>query len=260
MTSVVPAEGGLTISNAQRGGRQILAAHGRIDHDTAQHLVQALTRASADAPVALDLGAAEVADGPGTLLLLSTMRRLRARQHELVVVCPQPSMRRALDRSGLARRLELLSDGEGIHDLPPRRPTGPNTPGAAAARPRHRAATAARRADLLVDATLAIEQRHAEPDLALRDIAREVATSSRQLQRVFAELVGSAFRDELAAVRMHHGANLLQTTDLPVSEIARRVGYRHSAQFSKAFRRYHDVSPSVLRRAHRKRYAAMAIG
>jgi AraC family transcriptional regulator of adaptative response / methylphosphotriester-DNA alkyltransferase methyltransferase len=144
--------------------------------------------------------------------------------------------------------------------LPPRRAKGPADAGDAAARPRQGARTAARRAELLVDATLAIEQRHAEPDLALRDIAREVATSSRQLQRVFAELVGSAFRDELAAVRMHHGANLLQTTDLPVSEIARRVGYRQSAQFSKAFRRYHDVSPSILRRARRKQHAAMTAG
>ena len=123
---------------------------------------------------------------------------------------------------------------------------------------RHRAVTTAGRAALLADATLAIERRHAEPDLALSDIAHDIATSSRQLQRVFAELAGSAFRDELAAVRMQHGADLLQTTDLPVSEIAKRVGYRQSAPFAKAFRRYHDVSPIVLRRARRAYEAAVA--
>jgi AraC family transcriptional regulator, regulatory protein of adaptative response / methylphosphotriester-DNA alkyltransferase methyltransferase len=255
MTSIVTTAGGLSLSNARRGGRQILAAHGRIDHGTAQHLVWAVPCASADEPVALDLCAAEVADGPGTVLLLSTMRRLHARQRELIVVCPQPALRRALDRTGLARRIELLSDGERIHDLPPRRATGPSSPRTVAAPPRQRTATAARRAELLVDATLAIEQRHADPGLTLHDVAHAVATSDRQLQRVFAELAGSAFRDELAAVRMHHGANLLQTTDLPVSVIARRVGYRQSAQFAKAFRRYHDVSPIALRRANRKHQA-----
>ena len=92
----------------------------------------------------------------------------------------------------------------------------------------------------------------------MTDIAHEIDTSSRQLQRVFAELAGSAFRDELAAVRMQHGADLLQATDLPVSAIARRVGYRQSAPFAKAFRRYHDVSPTVLRRTRRAYDAAVA--
>jgi transcriptional regulator GlxA family with amidase domain len=92
-----------------------------------------------------------------------------------------------------------------------------------------------------------MESRHPDPDLGLDHVAREIATSSRQLQRVFAELAASAFRDELAAVRMQHGAVLLQTTGLPVAEVARRVGYRQGAQFAKAFRRHAGVSPSILR-------------
>src|SRR4029078_4757825 len=130
---------------------------------------------------------------------------------------------------------------------PPHRPAHPPP----RAPRRHRVATTARRAELLADATLAIERRHAEPDLTVTDIAHEIDTPSRQLQRVFAELAGSAFRDELAAVRMQHGADLLQATDLPVSEIAKRRGHRQSAQFAKAFRRYHEVSPTVLRRTRR---------
>jgi AraC family transcriptional regulator, regulatory protein of adaptative response / methylphosphotriester-DNA alkyltransferase methyltransferase len=34
-----------------------------------------------------------------------------------------------------------------------------------------------------------------------------------------------------------------------VSAIAGRVGYRQAAQFAKAFRRHHGISPSGLRRA-----------
>ena len=94
-----------------------------------------------------------------------------------------------------------------------------------------------------------MEERHADATLCLEDVARAIATSSRQLQRVFSELAGSAFREELAAVRMQHGAALLLTTDLPVADIARRVGYRQAAQFAKAFRRHHGVSPSGLRRS-----------
>ena len=47
---------------------------------------------------------------------------------------------------------------------------------------------------------------------------------------------------------MQHGAVLLQTTDVRVSDVARRVGHRQSAQFARAFRRYHGVSPMYLRR------------
>jgi AraC family transcriptional regulator of adaptative response / methylphosphotriester-DNA alkyltransferase methyltransferase len=50
-------------------------------------------------------------------------------------------------------------------------------------------------------------------------------------------------------VRMQHAAGLLQATMLPVGEIARLVGYRQAAQFAKAFRRHHGVSPSAFRRA-----------
>jgi transcriptional regulator GlxA family with amidase domain len=112
-----------------------------------------------------------------------------------------------------------------------------------------RPATPGRRGALLAEATLVIEARHAEPDLSLSDVAREIATSERQLQRVFAELGGSAFRDEVAAVRMQHAAGLLQGTALPVADIAHRVGYRQAAQFAKAFRRHHGLSPSRFRRA-----------
>jgi AraC-like DNA-binding protein len=66
---------------------------------------------------------------------------------------------------------------------------------------------------------------------------------------VFAELGGTTFRAELNAVRMQHAAELLQTTALPVAEIARRVGHRQPAQFAHAFRRHHGLSPTALRRA-----------
>jgi AraC-like DNA-binding protein len=65
---------------------------------------------------------------------------------------------------------------------------------------------------------------------------------------VFAELAGTAFRDELAAVRMQHAARLLQTTDRAVGDVGRQVAYRQAAQFTKAFRRHYGVSPSMFRR------------
>jgi AraC family transcriptional regulator of adaptative response / methylphosphotriester-DNA alkyltransferase methyltransferase len=84
-------------------------------------------------------------------------------------------------------------------------------------------------------------------DLSLDDVARRVASSRRQLQRAYAEIGRTTFRDHLTRVRMERAAELLVQHPLTVREVARRVGYRQPAQFAKAFRRVHGVAPSEFR-------------
>ena len=84
-------------------------------------------------------------------------------------------------------------------------------------------------------------------DLELDDVARRLATSRRQLQRSFAEVGNTSFREYLAKVRMRHAARLLREGAIPVREVAQSVGYRQPAQFAKAFRRHHGTPPSSLR-------------
>ena len=50
-----------------------------------------------------------------------------------------------------------------------------------------------------------------------------------------------------SAVRMERAAEMLATGPMTVREVAHRVGYRQPAQFAKAFRRHHGVSPSAFR-------------
>ena len=118
----------------------------------------------------------------------------------------------------------------------------PGSPGVRGERP----TTPWRRSALLAEATLVIERRHGELGLGLATVAREIATSERQLQRVFAEIGGTSFRDELNAARMGHAAELL-AGELPIGAISRRVGFRQPAQFAKAFRRHHGRSPTAFR-------------
>jgi AraC family transcriptional regulator, regulatory protein of adaptative response / methylphosphotriester-DNA alkyltransferase methyltransferase len=245
----------LTIAHARARDRRVLVVRGTIDLETAPVLIAALSRAAgARDPLALDLRDVDLGEEGGTALLVNAVRRLRHRRDDVVVLCPPGALRTALERAGLARRIEVLDDPAALEDAAaldghPLEPDPGTVEPAAVGGHRQRLSTPARRGTLLAEATLVMEARHADPTLCLDDVAREIATSSRQLQRVFSELAGRAFRDELAAVRMQHGAELLMTTDLPVAEIARRVGYRQAAQFAKAFRRHHGVSPSGLRRA-----------
>ncbi|CAB4878109.1 unannotated protein [freshwater metagenome] len=110
----------------------------------------------------------------------------------------------------------------------------------------HRPSTISLRRSLYEEAD-AIVQTEFERDLALDEIARRVASSRRQLQRAFAEVGRTTFRDRLTNVRMDRAAEMLARPDLTVREVARRVGYRQPAQFAKAFRRRHAVSPSTYR-------------
>jgi AraC family transcriptional regulator of adaptative response / methylphosphotriester-DNA alkyltransferase methyltransferase len=239
----------LAIAHARAHGRRVLVLRGTIDLDTAPVLIAALSRAArGQDPLALDLRDVRLGEEGGTALLVNAVRRLHHRRHDVVVLCPPGALRTALDHAGLSRRIEMLDDPAAL-DGHPLEPDARTLEPAVVGGHRQRLSTPARRGALLAEATLVMEARHADPTLCLDDVAREIATSSRQLQRVFSELAGRAFRDELASVRMQHGAELLVTTDLPVAEIARRVGYRQAAQFAKAFRRHHGVSPSGLRRA-----------
>ena len=93
-------------------------------------------------------------------------------------------------------------------------------------------------------------------DLSLDVIARRVASSRRQLQRVYAEIGHTTFREHLTEVRMQRAAELLAGGNLTVREVANRVGYRQPAQFAKAFRRHHGAPPSSFRNGSHAQAAA----
>ena len=109
-----------------------------------------------------------------------------------------------------------------------------------------RAATVRHRTSLFEEATSIVEVEFAS-DLSLDDIARRVASSRRQLQRAYAEIGNTTFREHLTAVRMERAADMLRSRGPTVRDVAHRVGYRQPAQFAKAFRRHHGSSPSAYR-------------
>ena len=65
-----------------------------------------------------------------------------------------------------------------------------------------------------------------------------------------------SFRSFLTRARMARAAELLVSTDIPVKEVARRVGYHEPSQFTKAFKRAYAATPSEFRAARRRRSPA----
>ena len=112
--------------------------------------------------------------------------------------------------------------------------------------PTQRPTTIRLRTSLFQEATDIVDQEYGS-DLSLDEIARRVASSRRQLQRAYAEIGRTTFRDHLTAVRMEKAAFFLAAGGPTVREVAHRVGYRQPAQFAKAFRRHFGVAPSDYR-------------
>lgn len=124
--------------------------------------------------------------------------------------------------------------------------------------PVQRPTTTKLRKSLYEEAIAIVAQEYAD-DLALDDIARRVATSRRQLQRAYAEVGDTTFREHLTAVRMERAGDLLRNGNLTIREVAQRVGYRQPAQFAKAFRRHHGAAPSGFR-ASEQRFTRLGDG
>src|SRR3954469_5277926 len=124
--------------------------------------------------------------------------------------------------------------------------------------PPQRSSTIRLRTSLFQEAAEIVDREYAA-ELSLDDIARRVASSRRQLQRAYAEIGQTTFREHLTRVRMQKASEMLATRGLTVREVAHRVGYRQPAQFAKAFRRYQGVAPSDFR-ANGRPNAAMRSG
>lgn len=93
----------------------------------------------------------------------------------------------------------------------------------------------------------AIAERIADPLLTIAEVARDMAISVRALQRRLAER-DTSFQALHDGVRRRMAADYLAQTDLPISEIAFRLGFSAVGNFSRAARRWFGRPPSECRR------------
>ncbi|WP_422204297.1 helix-turn-helix transcriptional regulator [Mycobacterium sp.] len=99
---------------------------------------------------------------------------------------------------------------------------------------------------LLAGVFAVIDRRHAEP-LSLRDVARELGMTPGYLTTVVRRRTGRTVQEWIIERRMAEARTVLAETDLPVAEIARRVGVFDPGYFSRLFTRTHGISPRQWR-------------
>lgn len=95
-----------------------------------------------------------------------------------------------------------------------------------------------------------VEEHYSEP-ISLSALCEMVHYSLPYVSRRFREEVGVSFIKYLQDYRVMQGCRLLVTTDLPLSEVAGRVGYGDFRFFSELVRREAGLSPTDFRKKNR---------
>lgn len=92
-----------------------------------------------------------------------------------------------------------------------------------------------------------IEEHITEPTDYTR-AAKEACSSPFNFQRVFALLCGYTLGDYVRMRRLTLAGEALLSTDAKVIDVALKYGYDSPESFSRAFTRFHGVSPSAVRK------------
>ncbi len=91
-----------------------------------------------------------------------------------------------------------------------------------------------------------VEQHCAEP-LNLSDVADEVGLNPMYFSKLFKKETGTNFTEYVTEVRLRRARELLQKSDLNISEVAFRVGFSDGQYFSKIFKKIVGVTPTAYR-------------
>jgi AraC-like DNA-binding protein len=121
-----------------------------------------------------------------------------------------------------------------------------------------RPSTIEQRRRLYLEARVVIA-RHYRRSLTLEEVARALASSSRQVTRAYAQFGEVTFREDLLTRRLNVAAQLLiEQPAIPVRDVARLVGFRQAPHFAKAFRQRYGLTPAAFR-AEGRAYARGAV-
>lgn len=91
---------------------------------------------------------------------------------------------------------------------------------------------------------------HVDERLRTADLAARAGISERHLTRLFEQHTGHTPGRFVRLVRTEAAANLLSSTDLPVTQVARACGFGTAEALRQAFVQHYGIAPTRYRNAH----------
>lgn len=107
----------------------------------------------------------------------------------------------------------------------------------------------AREASPVIRSAIEYMKEHLQEKITLGEIARYCYLSTYHFAHLFKREVGLSFVDFLNKLRIEKAVHFLETTDLPVQQIAAQVGFSDPNYFTRKFKLYMSCSPSEYRAA-----------
>ena len=91
-------------------------------------------------------------------------------------------------------------------------------------------------------------EEHLREELTIREIAQQAALSPFYFQKGFAMLCGMTVGDYIRQRRLSAAGLEVLMTDRRIIDIALEFGYDSPDSFTKAFTRFHGLTPAALRK------------
>ena len=82
-------------------------------------------------------------------------------------------------------------------------------------------------------------------------LAKHFGYSGQQIARIIKKRTGTSFTTYIQVLRLMRATELLRNTNLPIKEIAERVGAESPEYFTRWFKREHHVTPTAYRERYR---------
>lgn len=101
---------------------------------------------------------------------------------------------------------------------------------------------------LLLTLTRLIDQNMSNADFGIKEICEQLQISRAQLHRILKKTTHQSTSHYIRSIRMRRAKQLLQNSELNVSEVGYEVGYDNLSHFSQDFKREFGSAPSHFKR------------
>ena len=99
-----------------------------------------------------------------------------------------------------------------------------------------------------ISKAVAYMENHIMEEITVEDVANEVYMSPFYFQKGFSLLCGFTISEYMRNRRLSLAGNELATSEKKVIDIALKYGYDSPDSFTKAFTRFHGVTPSMVQK------------
>ncbi len=107
--------------------------------------------------------------------------------------------------------------------------------------------------ELILNAVNYAKQNATDNGITVETVAKNAGFSIDYFSRIFLAHTGFTVNAYIGYIRLKQGAFLLRTTDKSILDIALEIGYDSHEGFTKAFKKYYNITPSEYRTENQNR-------